>query len=178
MRQYHLHTTKTWDDTLRDLDETFRKWDVTRWTVDPMRPGLQRHSLSAAERRVSISFVTADGELVVLSLDTQPTRHKNLRTLALAIEDMRMIAKRGLEQVYRQRYGTDLVPSAQSAVNQLNVLDHAYCTLGVHPHAPRAVAEAAYRTLARHCHPDAGGTREQWDALQAAIAIIRTEGAQ
>jgi len=58
------------------------------------------------------------------------------------------------------------------------MLDHAYHTLGVQPGAPRAVAEAAYRTLARQRHPDAGGTRAQWDALQAAIAIIRKDGMQ
>jgi hypothetical protein len=57
MRQYHLHTTKTWDDTLRDLDDMFRKWDVTRWTVDPIRLGPQRGSLTERRRAPSQHFV-------------------------------------------------------------------------------------------------------------------------
>ncbi len=65
MRQDHLFTTNTWDDTLHDVDDTFRTRDVTTWTVDPACPGPTRGALTRAERRASISFVTADGASVV-----------------------------------------------------------------------------------------------------------------
>ncbi len=65
MRQYHVCTTNTWDDILHDGDDTFRTWDLTTWTVDPARPGPKRGALTGAERRVSMSFVTADGASVV-----------------------------------------------------------------------------------------------------------------
>jgi hypothetical protein len=47
-----------------------------------------------------------------------------------------------------------------------------YATLGVLPDAPDVVISAAYKALARERHPDAGGSTEAFQRLEAARAAI------
>ncbi len=55
----------------------------------------------------------------------------------------------------------------------LSSLSQAYRTLHLADDAPLAVCEAAWRTMSKAAHPDAGGTHAQAVAVNAAISLIR-----
>lgn len=175
MPRYNLTTQKTWDATLSDLGETFRKWpDVTHWIVDPTRPRRainQYHSPD--ERRVTLRY-TKGGHEVVLTMAEQDRAHDNLRVLYLAVEAMRLNELRGISDVVASAYAQlpppkDLQPASTPAIAD------PYQVLGLRRGVPLDVAEAVFRTLAKTAHPDAGGDRSQWDRVQAAIEQIRKE---
>lgn len=44
--------------------------------------------------------------------------------------------------------------------------------LGVHPDASESSIKSAYRRLARNCHPDAGGSAEEFTKLQEAYKAM------
>lgn len=48
----------------------------------------------------------------------------------------------------------------------------AWKALGLKPGATPEQVQAAWRTKAAQVHPDRGGTREDWDRLQAAVAAL------
>ncbi len=50
-----------------------------------------------------------------------------------------------------------------------------YAVLGLDPRAPLSVVQAAWRALAKELHPDAGGTKEQFQKLEAAYSQILKE---
>ncbi|MDP9315381.1 MAG: J domain-containing protein, partial [Chloroflexota bacterium] len=105
-----------------------------------------------------------------LEMDDHATPRDNLRVLYLAIEDMRMIEKRGLKKVMRQAYGQLPPPKTNIAVMS------PYNVLGVQPDAPMEVVEAVYRAKAKTVHPDVpGGSAEVMQQLNEAIAAIRRE---
>lgn len=52
----------------------------------------------------------------------------------------------------------------------------AYELLFVSPGAPEKVVRAAYKARAMEAHPDAGGTTEAFQEIEAAFSVIETEG--
>lgn len=48
----------------------------------------------------------------------------------------------------------------------------AWEVLGIRPGADEELIQAAFRKRAKELHPDVGGTREQWDELQAAYTRL------
>lgn len=49
----------------------------------------------------------------------------------------------------------------------------AYLRLGLPVNASEADVDNAFRSIARHAHPDRGGSRDLWDALQMARSVAR-----
>lgn len=179
MPDYSLSTKKTWDETIRELAETFDKWGVRQWRTDPQRPPLrsnQYHGL--AERTVTLHYAIK-GREVVLTSSKQGTARDNLRVLYLVVEALRMNERRGLAETtaeaYRQTYPALPAPGQASALGPVSSSDP-YAVLWLRSGAPREVAEAAYRALAKTHHPDAGGDRAAWDRIQQAIEIVRQQG--
>jgi|1185.fasta_scaffold941209_1 DnaJ-class molecular chaperone len=52
-------------------------------------------------------------------------------------------------------------------------VSQAYSTLGIQPGASLRQATGAYRELAKHYHPDMGGTSERFREIQKAYAKVR-----
>lgn len=175
MPRYTLVTGKTWDETIRDLGETFRKWNrVSHWTVEPIRPKrASNQSQNEQERSVTVRYTLA-GRDVTLTMATQERAHDNLRVLYLAVEALRLNEARGIAEVVASAY-LQLPAPAGSAPMPAILGSDPYNVLGLTPGAPLSVAEAAYRTLAKTAHPSAGGDRAAWDRLQGAIEAIRKE---
>jgi hypothetical protein len=109
-----------------------------------------------------------------------PTATENLHLIAVALETIRMAKVRGVEKIlallYRQMYPAPSppppLPPPRSEPRQIP--PH-YAVLHIDPSAPLEVAEAAYRALAKRAHPDAGGSTETMQRLNAAIETIRAE---
>jgi hypothetical protein len=181
MSGYSLSTKKTWDQTLDDIQESFRKAGIRTWNVTPTRPAktkLQQHSLH--ERTVTLSFTAKNGRAVTLTTNRQPRAHDNLRVLYLVVEALRMNELRGFAQemaeAYRQNYpalpgpGASPTPAARQATP--------YDLLHLRPSAPIEVCEAAYRSLSKLYHPDVTGSASTQQSLNQAIEQIRKEKRQ
>jgi hypothetical protein len=55
--------------------------------------------------------------------------------------------------------------------------DPDFAALHLLPSAPPALVVAAYKILAKYCHPDRGGTEEQMRSLNLAMDHLRQRGA-
>ncbi len=69
--------------------------------------------------------------------------------------------------------------STRVTVRTRRIIDEKYADawseLWLKPGAPREVIDAAYRTLARLYHPDAGGSEEAMTRLNRAYRLVITE---
>jgi DnaJ-domain-containing protein 1 len=175
MPDYRISTDKTWSQTLDDLDATMRKWGVSAWRTSPQRPPRKRW-YRADERRVDLTFERG-GRSITISHDRQATPEDNLRVLYLAAEAMRLNERRGIAAVLASAYAQLPPPEDAAPVSPDDPHADPYTVLGLQPGAPLAVAEAAYRALAKAMHPDAGGDPAQFARLTAAIEAIRKEKA-
>lgn len=157
---YILRSSKSSHTTELELKETFRMWGVTDYQVDfnVLRSKHDHRNLPKQERSVTVRFVhPRTGREVVLTMGDQQTPTDNVRVLYLAIEDMRKIEKRGVGEVVQAAYMQLGAPAAEH-----------WTVLGLAPGASRDVIQAAYRTLAKSAHPDAGGSDAQMAALNRA----------
>lgn len=68
----------------------------------------------------------------------------------------------------QERWGVGTMAQAFAGYQALPSVPGWHETLEVAPTACRADIDAAYRRKAREAHPDTGGTRHDWDRLQAA----------
>lgn len=164
---YSLTTKKSWNETLRDLEETMRKWNVGVWDVSYPKGA---RSISYAEqpvdeRKVLLKY-TRNNREIVLTMDRQGRAVDNLRVLYLAVEAMRMNEARGIADVLQDAYAQLQAPTTQR---------DPYEVLGVRTDAPLAVVEAAYRARVKDVHPDIGGPEGAVKELTAAIEQIRRE---
>ncbi len=167
---YRIHTDLSWQDTLADLRVMFERWGVgpKDWTaIKPRQTRRLRSWAAPEERRVTIEFVHPNGRRITITKDDQDTPEDNLRAIYLALEDLRMIEKRGL----RDLVGNALLQIA--APRQRTWRD----VLGLDPGVDwrRGDIEHAYRAKAREAHPDAGGSPEAFVELQRAYAAAIAE---
>ncbi len=167
MKNYSISTRISWDDTLRDLGETFRKWGIYEWTVSPVRPRAKANSYHQTneERAVTLIYMHGSGREVRLVMDTQSRCQDNLRVLYLATEALRMNETRGIGDVIADAY---LQLAAPSHVDPWEVL-------GVRPDAEIEIVHAAYRAKAKIAHPESGGTEEAMKEVNDAYDRIKKE---
>lgn len=180
MSSYSLSTKKTWDQTLDDIQESFRKAGIRVWSVTPTRPArtkVQYHS--EQERTVTLTFTAKNGRQVSLTTNRQSRAHDNLRVLFLVVEALRLNELRGFAQemaeAYRQSYPALPGPGQTTGAPSLKPIDGAYALLHVRSNAPLEVCEAAYRALSKLYHPDVTGSTATQQSLNQAIEQIRKE---
>lgn len=173
---------KTWSELIGDLDETARKWErLVRGSLEidsslPPRSREKRYH-DVFEREVRLRFRWYDpgtGRDREIRADVRAADRAegNLRLVAVALEMLRLAEVRGVHRLlalcYRQMYPPPEAPAPRQ------IPEH-YAALFLSPGAPLAVAEAAYRTLAKAAHPDAGGSAETMARLNLAIERIRKD---
>lgn len=168
MTTYRLATDLSWARTQDDLAETFRLWDVNRWSIHCKlaRRFADRSYQTREERRVELRYVKQRHE-VYLEMDRQERAVDNLRVLYLAVEAMRLNERRGLAEVIGEAY-LQLPPGSPRVHDPYEVL-------GVRPDTDMEVIEAAYRALAKKLHPDTGGSVEKMQELNTALERIKEE---
>lgn len=145
-----------WANTMADLEETFRKWNVSQWEVRPRRerPGTQK------ETGVTVIYERG-AKTITLNCKSQYWDYENLRVLYYAIEGLRMNEVRGLGEVMASAYLQIGAPKGKPG----------WEVLGIRSHATETEIKQAWIRLAREKHPDAGGT----DAEMAALTKARDE---
>jgi len=173
MPSYRITTEKTWDETLQDFEETFRKWRVRDWRVEPMRPPRKANQYhSEAERVVTLRY-TRESRKVVLVSRSQARAHDNLRALYLATERMRLIDAAGLTDLVRTAYAQ--LPPPRGTLAQPPSPSDPYAVLGVERSDALDLIEAIYRARAKAAALGPQPSEEQLRQLNAAIAAIREE---
>lgn len=127
---------------------------------------------------IVISFESRYGPLRY-GCDTFTDWIANLRAIALALEALRKVDRYGVTKRGEQYQGWKALPPASGEM------------VGTSRHMSRDEAigvissllggatiqnselDNAYRLAARRAHPDAGGTRQEWDTLQEAKQALR-----
>ena len=102
---------------------------------------------------------------IALACDRWDRVADNIAALAAHIE-----ALRGID-----RWGVGTADQAFAGYQALPAPDPGWQVLGVDRAAPWLEVERAYRARAKTAHPDAGGSRAEWDRLQAAFQTAMTE---
>ena len=150
-----LHTSKTPDETRRDIREVFRKWGVQDFDILPAPKGLTvaRVEWWIGQRKQEISC------------SRFYTYYQNLRAVYSILHALRLAADRGIME--------ELARAATAMLPPGKIERRPHEVLGVASDAPLVVAEAVYRTLAKQAHPDAGGNDERMQELNKAIEAFR-----
>jgi hypothetical protein len=181
MANYNLSSEKTWLETKTDLEATFRLWGVNDFVVIGKPPRQLYDWQSPADGRVTVRFMHPSGHEIVAALDTQQNARLNLRAIYLALEDMRLVEKRGLAAIMGSVF---LQLNAGTAAHLVGTGIDAYTALGAAPAEPLGVIEARYRALIAAAHPDRADNAEErlrrterTKLLNDAIAQIRKERA-
>lgn len=150
-----LHTSKTPDETRRDIRDVFRKWGIEHFDIIPPSKDL-------VNARVEWWIGQRKHEI---SCSRFYNYRQNLRAVYGILHALRLAAERGIME--------ELARAATAMLPPGSIKRPPHEVLGIAPDAPFAVAEAAYRVLAKDCHPDAGGTDEQMQELNEAIEALR-----
>lgn len=162
LARYKPPSAGTWLQEKKNLADVFRLWDVADWSASANVPDqLANRSYDSYESDVTVTFVK-NGRTVVLTMTTWSYPPTNLKALALCVNDMRMIDRRGVSNTMASAF-------AQLAGPQVPVKRDPYEVLRVRPDAPIEVIEASYRALAKSAHPDAGGSEAAMAELNAAL---------
>ncbi|MGZ6370437.1 MAG: J domain-containing protein, partial [Bdellovibrionota bacterium] len=109
------------------------------------------------------------GKQRVLACDKWEKIEENLHAVELAVQAMRGLDRWGVSQILDRVFEgfTALPPPAPKKQTWWEVLGFAGSSVSL------AQAETNYRTLIRSAHPDAGGSHEAAQKLNAAIAEAR-----
>lgn len=171
-RPYTLSTDISWQQTMEDLAECFRKWGIEEYEAlkNVMGSRMNSYALSPSERRATVRYRHPSGQVVELSMERQERPADNLRVLYLALEAMRLNEARGLGDVMAAAYLQLAAPRQRR---------DPYEVLGVRSDTDKDVIKAAYRALAKKLHPDTGsGDAEAMTELNGAYASIMGEKAE
>ncbi|HEU0073591.1 MAG TPA: J domain-containing protein [Dehalococcoidia bacterium] len=162
MRYGQLSTTKSVDETRRDIRETFRKWrSVQEFEILPQ---LNRNETSAV-----VEF-WAQGSKRTLTCNRFYRREENIRAVYLTLEALRLADERGI-----LRELAEAAAGFLEAPKGARVKRPWHEVLGVMPTADAAVIKAAYRATAQTAHPDAGGSEAAMAELNAAYEQAKAE---
>jgi hypothetical protein len=180
--------SKTWAQLLDDIKEIERKWGLLITIENDLDARGRRRALQSPEERavrVRLQWRPPGpwqpSREIRADVRVGNTATENLRLIVVALEVVRLAEVRGVHKLlallYRQMYPVEAsqpLPAQTPPGGSRQIPPH-YAILHLDPSAPLEVAEAAYRALARKTHPDAGGSTEQMQRLNAAIERIREE---
>lgn len=163
MATYSNSSRTTWAESSKRLAETFRKWgvDFGEYTVDCDVPPARRNShMWGAEGSVTLRYrLPGRDGVVVMTLATQDSPAKNLNSIMITVEAIRMQERRGLGGLVQAHYLALAAPLSERDPFEV---------LGLRPDAQPPLIEAAYRALAKDAHPDVGGSDEAMEELNVA----------
>ncbi len=151
----------TWAQNAKRISETFEKWGLgfEEWTIECLTEPRSRNVVQWNDARSVTVRYRLRGQVVAMTLDSQDTPAKNLSSIAITVEAIRMQERRGLGAIAAAHY---LALSAPLTARD------PFEVLGLRPDAAPALIEAAYKTAAQDAHPDHGGSDDAMKELNEA----------
>lgn len=125
------------------------------------------------DQSVCLRFNIGDIEFV-LPCDAYTTAADNIAALAAHIEATRAIERHGVATTKQALQAFAALPPPSNLPVVRPKRDW-WTVLGLFPEADLDMIEAVYRVKAKKLHPDAGGSTEDFQELQSAIAEAREE---
>jgi hypothetical protein len=168
---YKVSTEVALTDLLDELRLMGAKHVIVSSNVPLRRDGTMYrgdHSESAMpDPGVAVYWDTKDGRPLVAPFDGWRTVRENVRAVGLTIAAFRAIERAGAIQLLERAYtGFARLPAPADCWKTLG-LDGAALRQAL-PELSRAAVNAAHRNLARHNHPDHGGSTDQMSAINTA----------
>jgi hypothetical protein len=140
------------------------RYPVLSTNIELRRDGLPYANTREPEDKGVAVYFQWKGKQMTFACDRWDRVRDNVRAIGKTIEAIRGISRWGASDMMERAFSAfEALPPPGGTVT-LSCWD----VLGLHPGAPRSDITAAYRRQARAAHPDQGGTREDWDRLQAA----------
>jgi len=126
----------------------------------PLRKdGLPYANYSPPEDPGVVVYFNLEGSPYALACDRWDKAKDNLRAIGLHVAAMRGMLRWGVGSTKQAFMGYQLLPPSK---------DSWWIVLGVSPTATADEVQIAYRTLARKCHPDFGGTHDEMAKINSA----------
>jgi len=145
----------------RDIETEFRRWNQQADEAVISDFALPMHR--AGQTEVLVVFLLR-GQQVRVRIDAWGDFATNLRCAYLNIRAMRLAEARGSLDAMRETFMA--LPAPAHGQDPWEVL-------GLRSDADPVVIEATYKALAKQRHPDAGGSEEEFKALQAAYEAVK-----
>jgi hypothetical protein len=171
-----------WPTTLRELTRELRALSAHNVVLqiamserDFRVDGYPRADRRAQHPGVILSFDSRYGPLSY-PCDTFTDWKDNLRAITLAMESLRRVDRYGVTKRGEQYAGWRQLPAGSNGSSSFATADEALRWMRDTAHSygvyqgrePRDL----YRVLAKHLHPDRGGSRADWDRLDAAKRLL------
>jgi len=102
------------------------------------------------------------GTQVVLCCDKWNTAAENVRAIALTINAMRGMDRWAVSDILNRMF------TGFKALPEKGTIDNIWTVLDMQPTKHKSAIHDRYRLLSMTMHPDAGGSRDEWDRLQEA----------
>lgn len=156
MKYGELRTDKTWEETMLDLGNEFRKWEVKRWDKPSWKAAMASNGV------VTVRFEAPNGkgwQEMTVARWTEP--RINLRAIYMAVEAVRLMDQRGLGQVLAQASAHLALPAPKGVRSPEEIL-------GINPKDGPKVRVDKARQRMLETHPDRGGKVDDFKVVREA----------
>ena len=149
----NLTTSKSWTQISNDIQETFRKWNVTQYELPYKDDSVRRRTVTVtATMRGQEQQITCD------RFQDGNAPERNYMAIALALDALRLADARGIADVFAQAAKFAALPDPNNP----------YHILSINPDSSGDEIARAYRLRVRQVHPDQGGSREEFERVRNA----------
>ena len=165
--------TKARDELMRELRLMGARYIVVSSNLPIRRDGLPyAKQPEPTDPGVAVYFMWR-GKQMTFACDRWDKVKDNVRAIGKTIEALRGIERWGASDMMERAFSAfEALPAPGGAVTL-----SCWQILDLEPDASEMEIERAYRAKAKTAHPDAGGSREEWDQLRSAYDQARRAAA-
>jgi hypothetical protein len=161
---FRLSFAKARDDLMNELRLMGARYPVLSSNVPLRRDGLPYAGQKEPEDSGVAIYFMWQGKQMTFACDRWDKVGDNVRAIGKTIEALRGIERWGASDMMERAFSAFEALPAPDGVVTLSC----WQILDLEPGASELEIERAYRAKAKAAHPDAGGSRLEWDQLRAA----------
>lgn len=158
------------DLLVQELKRMGAKYVTVSTNVTLRRDGLPYASQTEPDDKGVAVYFDLKGESMVLACDRWNKVGDNIQALNKTVEALRGIERWGSTDLMNRAFnGFKALPASSSALLW-------YQVFGVDENAPHSKVKEYYKEMLKNCHPDHGGTVEEFETVQRAWAKYQKVG--